>query len=444
MERTRSRNHDADAPSVHVADLNDGILSEVQKAEPRLVDETVKGSEPPDGGLTAWLQVVGSFFLFWNSWGLVNAFGVYQTYYQNDLLQNMSPSAISWLGSIQSFLLLFVGVISGPLYDKGYLRSLLLSGSFFVILGLMMTSLCTQFWQLVLAQAVCAGLGTGLLYIPSLAIIPQYFFHRKALALGVVVSGSSFGGVVYSIVFTQLEPRIGFGWTLRVKGVIALCTLSISVAVLRRREPPSDKIRSLLDLKAFREGPYRLYCAALCLSNVAFFTPVFYMQPFALAHGLGGQTIALYLVAIMNASSIPGRLSPSLVANRLGPVQTLFCTVTCTAITVFGWVGTGAGWGNIAFAVAFGFFSGGIVALPAVVLTSFTPDLGRLGTRLGMSSVLNALGSLVGAPIGGAILNATGSYVGIQLWAGCVILACASCLLALRFTLTGPVLKAKA
>jgi hypothetical protein len=23
---------------------------------------------PPDGGLTAWLQVLGSFFLFFNSW----------------------------------------------------------------------------------------------------------------------------------------------------------------------------------------------------------------------------------------------------------------------------------------------------------------------------------------------------------------------------------------
>lgn len=29
----------------------------------------------PDGGLTAWLQCVGSFSLFFNSWGIVNTFG---------------------------------------------------------------------------------------------------------------------------------------------------------------------------------------------------------------------------------------------------------------------------------------------------------------------------------------------------------------------------------
>lgn len=68
MNRTRSRNYDAEVPAVQVADLNDGILSEVQKAEPRLADEAVKGDEVPDGGLTAWLQVAGSFFLYWNSW----------------------------------------------------------------------------------------------------------------------------------------------------------------------------------------------------------------------------------------------------------------------------------------------------------------------------------------------------------------------------------------
>ena len=27
-----------------------------------------KPPAPPDGGLTAWLQVVGAFFLFFNSW----------------------------------------------------------------------------------------------------------------------------------------------------------------------------------------------------------------------------------------------------------------------------------------------------------------------------------------------------------------------------------------
>lgn len=45
--------------------------------------EPVQSSRPsinnirsvPNGGTTAWLQVLASFFLFFNSWGIVNTFG---------------------------------------------------------------------------------------------------------------------------------------------------------------------------------------------------------------------------------------------------------------------------------------------------------------------------------------------------------------------------------
>jgi predicted MFS family arabinose efflux permease len=312
----------------------------------------------------------------------------------------------------------------------------LVAGTVLIALGMMMTSLCTQYWHVMLAQGIWVGLGTGCLYIPSIALVPQYFTHNRALAVGVVVTGSSFGGVIYPIAFQGLQPKIGFGWTMRVLGFVSLLTLVFPLVVLRRRDKPAQ-IRSLLELEAFREPPYALYCAALFLSNWAFFTPVFYLQPYALQHGLSGQTIALYLVAILNAVSVLGRLAPSLIANRIGPVHTLLICILGTGITTFAWIGTNTGWGNILFAVAFGFFSGGIVASPVVVLTSFTTDLSRLGTRLGMSSVLNAIGALIGAPIGGAILNSTGSYTAIQIYAGTIVFSTGLCLVALRFALTG-------
>lgn len=31
----------------------------------------------PNGGTKAWLQVLASFFLFFNSWGIVNTFGMF-------------------------------------------------------------------------------------------------------------------------------------------------------------------------------------------------------------------------------------------------------------------------------------------------------------------------------------------------------------------------------
>lgn len=125
--------------------------------------------------------------------GIVNAFGVFQTYYEDNLLSHESPSNISWIGSIQAFLLLVIGVATGPIYDSGYFQALVWIGSFFVVFGIMMTSLCTQYWEFMLAQGICVGLGSGFLFIPSVAILPQYFSTKKAFALGIAASGSSLG-----------------------------------------------------------------------------------------------------------------------------------------------------------------------------------------------------------------------------------------------------------
>ncbi|EKG19238.1 hypothetical protein MPH_03499 [Macrophomina phaseolina MS6] len=61
---------------------------------------------PPDGGLQAWLQVLGAHLLFFSSSGIVSAFGAFQTFYESHYLTSSSPSAISWIGTIQGFLLI--------------------------------------------------------------------------------------------------------------------------------------------------------------------------------------------------------------------------------------------------------------------------------------------------------------------------------------------------
>jgi MFS family permease len=89
-----------------------------------------------------------------------------------------------------------------------------------------MTSLCTEYYQIFLAQGVGAGIGVGTLFLPVLSVIPrercfsptsspfgtdqppEWFQRRRALATGIVVSGSSVGGVCFpsqSASFTVFE-----------------------------------------------------------------------------------------------------------------------------------------------------------------------------------------------------------------------------------------------
>lgn len=162
-----------------------------------------------DGGIVCWIQVIGSFAVWANTWGLVNAYGEFQTYYQQTLT-DVSPSQISWIGSIQAFLLLVLGPISGPLYDAGYFQHMIVFGNFMVVFGLMMTSIAKEYWQIVLAQGVVCGIGFGMLFLPGAAIIPQYFVQKRAWANGIAACGSGVGGVIYPIILSRYVRLIPF------------------------------------------------------------------------------------------------------------------------------------------------------------------------------------------------------------------------------------------
>lgn len=162
---------------------------------------------PPDGGTTAWLQVLAGHLLTFVSMGLVMSFGVFQPYYEETL--GMVPSAVSWIGTMQIFLLLGVGVFSGRATDAGHVHEIVFAGTFLVVVGLFMASLSTQYYQLFLSQGICIGLGMGMLYIPAVSVPASYFESKKAIVLAIATSGTGTGSLIYPVMVQQLLPRIG-------------------------------------------------------------------------------------------------------------------------------------------------------------------------------------------------------------------------------------------
>lgn len=362
--------------------------------------------------------------------GLTNTWGAYQNYYENDLLQWKSPSDIAWVGSIQAFCLMALGVFVGPFFDAGYFRALLFLGSFFVVFGFMMTSLCTTYWQVFLAQGICIGLGTACLTIPSIALVPMYFTPgpKRVWAMSLATMGSGLGATCYPLLFQNLQPRIGFPWTTRLLGFISLAFCIFAIAVTRPRykvkRALSEKrvpLRELIRKAHLTDAKYLVCVFAIFFNNVGFFEPLFYIQSYAVAHGMANMDLAAYLLSVLNASGIPGRLLPSYMAGQIGVVNTFVFVYVMSAASVFYWISATTMGGNVAFAVLYGFFAGGVVAFQPVVLTSITSDLSVLGTRLGFLSILKGIGSLVGPPIAGAILDSTGKYLGIQLFTGFIL-----------------------
>lgn len=187
-------------------------------------------------GLRSWMMALLGHLVIFTTWGFVNAFGIFQTYYVRDL-KLASDSQVAWIGSTQLFLLFAIGILSGRALDRGYFRITFIIGSAIQLIGIFMLSLCTVYWQVFLTQAVCVGFGNGIVFVPSVALISTYFKRYRALALGLATIGSATGGMIFSAIAGQMLPRAGFAWTVRTMGfvqlaVAATCSILLKVQFL--------------------------------------------------------------------------------------------------------------------------------------------------------------------------------------------------------------------
>lgn len=409
-------------------------------ATPALEVAAIKSSAPPasnaDGGLVAWLQVVASFMLFFNSWGLVNTYGAYQTFYESQLLAHQSSSSISWIGSIQAFLLLLVGPLSGPLFDRGYLRALNVTGTILIVFGMMMTSISTRYYQILLAQGVCTGLGMGAIFIQSVAILPAYFSKRRALATGVSVCGSSLGGVIYPIVFQQLEPRIGFGWATRVLAFIALATQAVAVVLMKQKSMGNKgQARALIDKTLFTEPPMLAFSFAAFFAFMGLYIPFYYIGIYSQSKIPNMPTALLaYLVPLLNAGSVFGRLIPNFLADKTGCLNMFVVTCISAAIAGFGWLSVDTVPKLVLFCIFYGAFSGSYVSLQGPTVAMLTADKSRLGSRMGTFCLFAATGILVGNPAAGAIIDVgQGRFWSAQILCASLIVGASICLMTSRY-----------
>lgn len=378
----------------------------------------------PDGGLRAWLQVLGAWVIMVETFGLVNTFGVYQTFYETDLLvgkKGGSAIEIAWVGSLQVALLLIGGVVAGPLYDAGYFIYLIASGLFLVVFGQFMTSLCTEYWQIILAQGLTVGLGMGLSFTPSNAILAQYFHKKRALAIGISSSGSPIAGIIFPILFSRVQTHIGSAWATRIIAFILLGLAIVPIVFMRPRIAPGNARRALIDTSVFKELPFMAMVIGNCLVFMCVFVPFFFIQLFGERRGIGDDSFSpFYLVTMLNVGSVFGRILPNTIAQRYGSINLILICMVVSSILLFGWMGivsesagatalNGIGStylaGTIVFSLLYGLFSGGIVSLIASVIMGLTKDMSRVGTRMGMTFFATGIACLIGPPIAGSILG---------------------------------------
>lgn len=381
----------------------------------------------PDGGLRAWLVVLSSFLGLISVFGYINATGAIQSYIETYKLTSYTTSQISWIFSIYNFMLCGGGIVAGPIFDMYGFKALYIIGTLFHVGGIMMTSLCTKYYQFILATGICCGIGSSLLMTPLVGIVNHWFLKKRGNVNGLATAGGSAGGVAFPLMLRSLYPEIGFAWSTRILGFICLTLLCCCVLLSKERLPRQSKkplkkiVKDLFDFSALKEPRYMLTVVANLLGELATFAVTTYISLYGLSIGMTSSE-SLLLASVVNATGIFGRIFPGMVSDKVGRFNTMICSEIVVILLIFIiWFP----FGHIksvlyTFAALYGFACGSIYSLMGVCVSQIcrTEDFGK---RYGTMYFFISLAMLGGLPAFGAIIGKNKHYSRLVLVDGVIL-----------------------
>jgi MFS family permease len=380
----------------------------------------------PEGGLTSWFVVLGGWCGMFSSLGIANTLATFQAYISENQLSSYSASQIGWIFSIWTFLTFACGIYVGPLFDVYGPRWLVLPGSICIILMMFLLGVCTQYWHFIVVFGILGGIGSALLFTPSIAAVGHFFYRRRGNATGIAAGGGAFGGIVFPLLLQSLTPKVGFAWSTRIMGFITLFLCIIANLLIRSRLPKSQIHRSPHpDFRILAQPAFAWTVIGVFLLEWALFIPLTYITSYAMEKHYS-TAFAYQILPILNVGSVFGRWLPGFYSDVIGRYNT--CLVV-TAFTIFSVFAVWLPFGNhtaglVVFVLLFGFASGSNISLTPVCIGQLceTKDYGRYYATC---YTIVSLGCLTGIPIAGAILDAcSGSYWGLVVWTGaCYVIA---------------------
>ncbi|KAK7466077.1 hypothetical protein VKT23_004802 [Stygiomarasmius scandens] len=238
-----------------------------------------------------------------------------------------------------------------------------------------------HFYQIFLSQGLGHGIGAGMIYIPSIAILTQYFHQRRALAMTIVASGSSLGSIVHPIMLNNLlNSSLGFGNATRASAGLVSGLLLISCLLMRTRLPPPAQATDLRKaLKKFsRDTAYIFAVTGMTIFTIGYSLPLFYVQLDSTTRGLN-TTFSFYTLAILNAASFCGRILPGFFARQLGVGNIIAAATGGCAVMIFGMIGIKTLPEFIVFDLLYGFFAGTYISMNGPLIATLTDDISELG-----------------------------------------------------------------
>jgi MFS family permease len=329
--------------------------------------------------------------------------------------------------SISSIMQGMLSPVVGILVDRLGPRRVMLGGACLLGGACALSSQIGSLWSLYVITGVLAAAGAcAVSWIPSGALIAQWFATRRSSMMGLAFSGMGAGVLVIGPLAQWLIA--GHGWRAAYLA-LGLGTLVVLVPLVwlgvrdaprlvvrgepeasraneRARRDASRDIHDALRTPAF----WALFFAYLC-TPLAVFSVVTHQVAFAVDHGFPRLFVA-GIFGLTGLLSVVGRIGFGFAADRVGRATSATISYGCTAVGTLCLLGLEV-WPHAAALYAYAFFFGLGFGARGPIITAIAAQLfpgRRFGVIYGILSVGNGIGGGVAPWFSGVVHDLTGSY----------------------------------
>ncbi|KAJ5678128.1 uncharacterized protein N7477_003761 [Penicillium maclennaniae] len=378
--------------------------------------------------------VAAGFMTMFMTCAIIFTYGAYQAIYEEMAKESNTPftgtssSVISLIGTLSIAIMSMGGPfimtwakIYGP-------QPVIMAGGIVFGLGCILASLSEYVWEFVLTQGLLVGLGTCMAYVPTMSVAPTWFDKRRGLAMGIVISGSACGAMIWPPVLRAITSSLGFRNALRISGCLVVLFVPLSGFALRWEPNFKAKVRGqvaglsrttgwlkapLVNWQVAKSEKFVAQALGCFLQSAGYSTPLFFYAAFARSLGYSAS-MGDNFITISNASNFVSRIAVGYAADKLGRLNVLFFTTMMSSVAVFAfWLpATYAGMTVsqnsadglfIMFTIAYGCFGSAYIALfPASLIELF--GVQHFTSVNGALYLIRGIGALVGTPLTGLLL----------------------------------------
>jgi MFS family permease len=401
--------------------------------------ETV--SRPPV--FAGWWVVAGAFVCMMVGFAVAYSFASFFRPLEIEFGARRGETSLVF--SIAAFLYFLLGFPAGLIGDRLGPRPVVGGGLMLVAAGLVLASQATALWQVYLGYGLGVGVGVGFSYVPSVAAVQRWFVRGRGTASGLAIAGIGIGTLLGAPLAAELIAAIGWRNTYLVLAGVAAVGAVVAGSLVRRGPEhyglgpdgdapapgaPGGRLPGLSVGQAMRTQPFWLIYAGAMLLSFGLFAPFVHLVPYARDMGLG-ENFGVWLIALLGVGSTVGRFLFASVTDWLGRRRSFALMYAGAGLMLVVWSQSTSGPALIFFALVFGAFYGGFVAIaPSLAADYFGPR--ALGSVIGALYSGVAFGALLGSPVAGFAYDFFGSYT------GAILSAAGLCAVSLILTLLAP------